>query len=160
MPTSTETVSPWKLESSWAENGSVKVPKPKSRPKAAASGVEVKAPARKRRRFTPAEKLRIVRAANECVEHGSLEALMRREGIYSSMLSNWRRAIEAQGVEGLEARKPGRKTKHDPRDRRIEVLETRLAHTEQELAVTRALVDLQKKVSEVLGVALPKSGRS
>lgn len=75
MPTSTETVSPWKLESSWAENGSVKVPKPKSRPKAAASGVEVKAPAGKRRRFTPAEKLRIVRAANECVEHGSLETV-------------------------------------------------------------------------------------
>lgn len=136
------------------------MPKPKSRPKAAASGVEVTAPARKRRRFTPAEKLRIVRAANECVEHGSLEALMRKEGIYSSMLSNWRRAIEAQGVEGLEGRKRGRKAKRDLKDLRIEALEKRLAHTEQELAVTRALVDLQKKVSEALGVALPKSGRS
>lgn len=136
------------------------MPKPKSRPKAAASGVEVAAPARKRRRFTPAEKLRIVRAANECVEHGSLEALMRKEGIYSSMLSNWRRAIEAQGVEGLEGRKPGRKAKRDLKDHRIEELEKRLARTEQELAVTRALVDLQKKVSEALGVALPKSGRS
>lgn len=64
---------------------------------------------------------------------------MRRAGIYSSMLSNW------QGVEGLEARKPGRKAKQDLRDRRIEVLEKRLAQAEQELAVTRAVVDLQKK---------------
>lgn len=160
MPTSTETASPWKLESSWAENGPVEVPKPKIRSKATPSGVEVAAPVRKRRRFTPAEKLRIVRAANECVEHGSLEALMRKEGIYSSMLSNWRRAIDAQGVEGLRARKPGRKANQDVKDRRIETLEKRLAHTEQELEVTRALVDLQKKVSEALGIVLPKSGRS
>jgi len=160
VPTSTETASPWKLESSWAENGPVNVPKPKSRPKAAVSGVEVAAPAVKRRRFSPAEKLRIVRAANECVEHGSIEALMRKEGIYSSMLSKWRHAIDSHGVEGLKGRKPGRKAKRDIKDQRIEALEKRLAHTEQELSVTRALVDLQKKVSEALGVVLPKSGRS
>jgi hypothetical protein len=76
------------------------------------------------------------------------------------MLSNWRRAIDAQGVEGLRARKPGRKANQDVKDRRIETLEKRLAHTEQELEVTRALVDLQKKVSEALGIVLPKSGRS
>lgn len=85
---------------------------------------------------------------------------MRKEGIYSSMLSNWRRAIEAQGVEGLKSRKRGRKAKQDFKDRRIEALEKQLAHTEQELSVTRALVDLQKKVSDALGIVLPKSGRS
>lgn len=136
------------------------MPKPKSRPKAAVSGVEVAAPAAKRRQFSPAEKLRIVRAANECVEHGAIEALMRKEGIYSSMLSKWRHAIDSHGVEGLKVHKPGRKAKRDIKDQRIEALEKRLAHTEQELSVTRALVDLQKKVSEALGVVLPKSGRS
>jgi transposase-like protein len=122
--------------------------------------VEVPAPARKRRRFSPAEKLRIVRAANECTKHGAVEELMRKEGIYSSMLSNWRRAIEAQGVEGLGSRKRGRKSNLDAKDRRIEALEKKLAHTEKELAITRTLVDLQKKVSEVLGVALSNSGGS
>jgi transposase len=119
------------------------VPKPKSKSRAAVGCVEVADPADKRRRFSPAEKLRIVRAASECVERGSIEALMRREGIYSSMLSNWRRVIDTQGVEGLQNRKPGRKPKRDVTDRRIEELEKRLAHIEQELSVTRAMVDLQ-----------------
>lgn len=85
---------------------------------------------------------------------------MRKEGIYSSMLSNWRRAIEAQGIEGLSGRKRGRKSKLDAKDHRIETLEKMLAHTEKELAIARTLVDLQKKVSEILGVAQPNFGGS
>src|SRR5215218_8662499 len=54
-----------------------------------------------RRIFSAAEKLRIVRAAAACTERGSIEALLRREGIYSSLLAAWRKQLGLHGVDGL-----------------------------------------------------------
>lgn len=67
----------------------------------------------KRRVFTAAEKLRIVREAEATTERGGIEALLRREGIYSSLLANWRSQLAIGGSDALVARKPGRKPKHD-----------------------------------------------
>lgn len=111
-------------------------------------------PAR-RRSFTPAEKLRIVREADACVARGDVEAMLRREGIYSSHLATWRKALARHGVEGLAARRPGRKPKRDAKDLRIDTLEKRNARLEAQLALARKLLDLQKKASEILGVDLP-----
>ena len=114
-------------------------------------------PSRKRRKFTPAEKLRIVKEAAQCREPGEIGALLRREGIHSSHLSSWRQALEAHGVEGLSSRKRGRKVKLDAKDHRIAELEKKLRHTEKELAIAQGLLEVQKKVSQLLGVTLPGS---
>ena len=128
---------------------------PSSSPPSPSSSSEVVAPPAKRRSFSPAEKLRIVREADACTERGQVEALMRREGIYGSHLSNWRKALGHYGSDGLSVRKPGRKPKHDAKDLRIEALEKKSARLERELSVARKLLELQKKVSEILGIQLP-----
>jgi transposase-like protein len=130
------------------------VTKSKKADSGAGSAGEVKAPPRKRRVFTAQEKLRIVREAEQCAP-GELGALLRKEGIYSSHLSTWRRALGVHGSEGLGQVKRGRKTKHDAKDRHIEQLEKRLRAAERELAIRQALIELQKKVSVLLGVTLP-----
>jgi transposase-like protein len=111
-------------------------------------------PPRKRKRFTAADKLRIVKEAAACGP-GEQAALLRREGIYSSHLSTWRRQLEGHGVKGMDAVKRGRKPKRDDKDRRIHELERQLRAAEKELEIRQALIELQKKVSELLGVKLP-----
>jgi transposase len=113
-------------------------------------------PKRTRRKFTAAEKLRILKEAEACTGRGEVEALLRREGIYSSHLSNWRQQLNLRGREGLKANKPGRKPKLDAKDRRIRDLERRTAYLERELLISQKLIELQKKAHEVLGIALPQ----
>lgn len=108
----------------------------------------------KRRSFTAAEKLRIVREAAACTERGAIEALLRREGIYSSLLTAWRKQLGLRGSEGLAARKPGRKQKLDAKDVRIRELEKRAARLEAKLSLAEKLIALQKKASELLGIEL------
>jgi transposase-like protein len=108
----------------------------------------------KRRSFTAAEKLRIVREAAACTQRGDIEALLRREGIYSSLLTAWRKQLALHGSEALAGRNPGRKPKLDAKDRRIAELEKRAARLEDKLALAEKLIDLQKKVSAILGINL------
>lgn len=108
--------------------------------------------------FSAAEKLRIVKAADACLaggERGALEAMLRREGIYSSMLSSWRAQLGTQGTAGLEPRKAGRKPKLDAKDRRNAELVKRNAVLERKLHIADAIIQLQKKAHEILGIALP-----
>lgn len=118
-------------------------------------------PPRARRSFPAGEKLRIVKAADACLssgKRGALEALLRREGIYSSLLSAWRVQLGAHGAGGLEPRKPGRKPKLDAKDIRIAAQEKRIAVLERRAHIAEALIALQKKAHELLGIALPESG--
>lgn len=108
----------------------------------------------KRRVFSAGEKLRIVRAAAACTERGSVEALLRREGIYSSLLASWRKQLDLHGADGLAGRKPGRKPKMDAKDRRIAELEKRTAKLEAKLALAGQLLELQKKAASILGIDL------
>lgn len=114
----------------------------------------------RRRSFTAAEKLRIVREAAACTRRGDIEALLRREGIYSSLLAAWRKQLALHGSEALAAHKPGRKPKLDAKDRRIAELEKRAARLEAKLALAEKLIDLQKKVSALLGINLATDGES
>jgi transposase-like protein len=132
------------------------VPKPSSKPKSSSPSSEVVAPRPARRIFTPADKLRIVQEAAKCTERGEVEALLRREGIYSSHLTNWRKLVADHSVAALAARRPGRKPKRDEKDVRIETLERKTARLEKELELARKVIDFQKKLSEILGVELPK----
>jgi len=114
---------------------------------------------RQKRKFTAADKLRIVKKADACVasgKRGALEAMLREEGIYSSLLSAWRGQLGEHGVSGLEQRKAGRKPKLDAKDRRIEDLAKRNAVLERRLHVANVLIGLQKKAHEILGIALPE----
>ncbi|WP_437776689.1 hypothetical protein [Sorangium sp. So ce1097] len=92
------------------------------------SGVAVETvPKPGKRRRSSAEGLRIVREAAACTHRGDIEPLLRREGIYSSLLTAWHKQLALHGSEALAGRKPGRKPKQDAKDRRIAELEKRSA---------------------------------
>jgi transposase len=117
-------------------------------------------PKRARRVFSAADKLRIVKEADACLasgKRGDLEALLRREGIYSSLLSSWRTQLGAHGAAGLAAKKPGRKPRLTQAERLNLELMKRNAELERKLHVANVLIALQKKAHEVLGIALPES---
>lgn len=116
-------------------------------------------PPRTRRRFSASERLRLLKAAETAVasgERGALAALLRREGIYSSHLSAWRQQFGARGAAGLVPQKPGRKPKLDAKDRELLAVSKELAKVQHKLRVAHALIDLQKKAHEILGLALPE----
>ncbi len=111
----------------------------------------------KRRRFTAKEKLRILKLADAATEVGGVGAVLRREGLYSSHLTEWRRARAAGELDALTPKKRGRKAL-DPNPLEKENTELKRALAKAELRAKRAeaLVELQKKVSELLGIQLPK----
>lgn len=106
----------------------------------------------KRRRFTAEYKIRILREADACKGDGDIGALLRREGLYSSLLGAWRHQRDAIAREGLATRKRGRKAKQiDPRIRELERENTRLR---RRLKKTETIIEFQKKASELLGISL------
>lgn len=114
----------------------------------------------KRRSFSAADKLRIVKEAERCLasgKRGALGAMLRGEGIYSSLLSSWRTQLGAHGAAGLTARRPGRKPKLTEAERRNVELTKRNAELERKLHIANVLIALQKKAHEILGLALPES---
>ena len=126
----------------------------------AASGASLETTApKRRRRFTASEKLRLVKAAEAALasaERGALEALLRREGIYSSHLSSWRQQLGARGAAGLTPQKPGRKPKLDEKDRQVLAMSKENAALKRKLEIANGLISLQKKAHEILGIALPE----
>jgi transposase len=117
-------------------------------------------PKRSRRVFSAADKLRIVKEADRCLasgKRGALGAMLRREGIYSSLVSSWRAQLGAHGAAGLDAKKAGRKPKLSEAERLNVQLLKRNAELERKLHVANVLIALQKKAHEVLGIALPES---
>jgi transposase-like protein len=111
---------------------------------------------RQRRRFSPEEKARILAAADACTERGQLGELLRREGVYGSHLSSWRAQREREGPAGLAAKRPGPKPKHDEKDRLIQKQELQIARLEKQLRISTALIEMQRKAHEILGIALPR----
>jgi transposase len=100
-----------------------------------------------------------VKAADAAIasrERGALEALLRKEGIYSSHLSTWRRQLAANGEAGLVARKPGRKPRLDAAARALLAVTKQNEALTRKLRVANALIDLQKKAHELLGLTLPE----
>ena len=106
-----------------------------------------------RRRFTADYKRKILVEADKCKQPGELGALLRREGLYSSHLANWRAVRDRDGKAGLEPKKrgPKAKAKPDEKDRRIVELERELAKTKARAERAEFLVDMQKKMAQLLG---------
>ena len=110
----------------------------------------------KRRRFTAEYKRKILQEADAC-ERGELGALLRREGLYSSHLIEWRRARDAGELAGLTPRKRGPKAQAPaPLAEKLAAVEREVARLKAENAKLQLICDVQKKVSLLLGVTLPK----
>jgi len=111
----------------------------------------------KRRRFTAEYKRRILAEAASCTERGAMGALLRREGLYSSHLTEWRAAAARGELAGLAPKRRGpAPAARDGRDKKIIELERQLKRAEHRAQRAEALVELQKKVSELLGIQLPE----
>lgn len=106
---------------------------------------------RTRRRFSATEKQRLLTEA-EAVPHGERGAWLRRNGLYAAQLSAWRKQQTNRGLEGLRPHAPGRKPA-DPRDRQIERLERDNARLHRRAEVAEQLVELQKKVFQLVETA-------
>ena len=104
----------------------------------------------RRRRFTAEYKLRILREADACSKPGEIGALLRREGLYSSLLTEWRRQRERGSLAALD--RPRGRPKADPREAQIAALQRRLDRAERELAKARRVIEAQGNVSALLGV--------
>jgi len=119
-------------------------------PNPAGSDSEVVARAR-RRVFTNADKRRILIAADLCSKPGEIGALMRREGVYSSSLSTWRRQREAADQAALAPQKRGPKTDPARVDAQLIAQLTRERDKlRNELVKANLVIEVQKKVSALL----------
>jgi len=111
----------------------------------------------RRRRFTAEYKQRILYEAAACTKPGEIGALLRREGLYSSNLVDWRRARERGVLAALAPKKRGPVAKViNPLVRRVAELEREILRLQRRADRAEALVEVQKKVSELLGIQLPK----
>jgi len=114
-----------------------------------------------RRRFTAEYKLRILREADHCNQPGQLGALLRREGLYSSHLTTWRQQRDQGTLAALTPKRRGRKAAPDApviaANERLKRENQRLA---EKLRQAETIIEIQKKLSEILGTPLPPSDNS
>ncbi|HPE58713.1 MAG: transposase [Thiothrix sp.] len=99
---------------------------------------------RTRRVFSADYKLSILQQADAC-QHGEPGELLRREKLYSNQLSQWRRELEAEGIEGLSKTRPGLAASKSPEQKRIDQLEKENAHLRQQLDIKDSCLALQEK---------------
>lgn len=122
----------------------------------ALASTEVEAKAR-RRSFTTAYKLDVLRRADRCRRPGEIAALLRREGLYSSHLSVWRKARANGEMNPTAPRKRGPvAAATDPRDRTIAEQARTIAKLTARAERAEQLIELQKKVAELFGETLPE----
>ncbi len=113
-----------------------------------------------RRQFSAQYKLRIIEEADVCSSPGEVGLLLRREGLYSSHLTAWRRARREGALGGLSPKKRGRKAKrHDPVVAQVRRLERENERLTEELRKAHLIIDVQGKVAGLLGVNL-ENGKS
>lgn len=109
----------------------------------------------KRRQFTAEYRLRILEEADRCTEPGEVGRLLRREGLYSSHLTSWRKARRNGALRGLTSKKRGAKPKaRNPLEPKVRELEAKVARLEKELHKAHTILDVQEKVAGLLGFSL------
>jgi transposase len=107
-----------------------------------------------RRRFTASYKLRILQQADSCTEPSQMGAFLRKEGIYSSNLTTWRRQREKGILDSLTPKKRGRKEiEKNPLSETVARLQKDNQHLMEKLNKAKAIIEVQKKISEILGLS-------
>ncbi len=106
----------------------------------------------KRRQYTAEYKLDILHKVEACQGTGEIGALLRREGLYSSLISKWREQRDRSSLEGLGAHKRGPKA--DPQAVELARLKRENERLRKRLEQAELIIDVQKKVAQMLGVAL------
>jgi transposase len=110
----------------------------------------------RRRSFSASYKLEILEAADRCSQPGEIGRLLRSEGLYSAHLSKWRKQRDEGVLAALSPKKRGRKPcRPDPSARRIAELERDNARLRRDLRKAQTIIEVQKKLSEILGIELP-----
>ncbi len=108
-----------------------------------------------RRRYTAEYKLRVLREVDDCTRHGEVGSLLRREGLYSSNLTVWRKQRERGELEGLAQKRRGPLPREkNPLADKVKALERETTRLRARAQRAEGLVELQKKVSEILGIEL------
>ena len=107
-----------------------------------------------RRRFTPAYKQRIVEEADRCTEPGEVGRLLRREGLYSSHLTAWRKAARSGSLKALSKRRGRKPSEQNPLAGKLRKAEGKIARLEKELEKAHLIIDVQGKVAGLLGLSL------
>lgn len=126
----------------------------------ATTEVEVVAKA-ERRRFTAEYKLKVLREVERCEQPGEIGALLRREGLYWSALTSWRKQRAKGELAGLLGRRRGPKREEkNPLAKRVLELERDNARLKRRAERAEGIVELQKKISQLLGIELEKSTES
>jgi transposase len=115
---------------------------------------EVVAKAR-RRQFTAAYKLTVLREADGCTAPGEIGALLRREGLFSSHLTDWRRQREAGELAALAPKKRGRKSSAvEQQAAAVAQMQREIERLRERLRQAEAIIGAQKKLAELLGQPL------
>jgi transposase len=107
-------------------------------------------PRAKRRQFSAKYKLRILTEADQCTQWGEIGALLRREGLYSSHLTTWRKQRDSGQLEGLAPKKRGRKP--DPQAAELAWLQRENERLKVRLEQAETIIEVQKKLSQMLGL--------
>ncbi len=108
-----------------------------------------------RRRFAAEYKLRILAETDCCTELGQVGELLRREGLYASLLSTWRRQRDEGVLAGLAPKRRGRKAKpKNPLAEEMARLQRENERLKTKLRQAELVIDVQKKVSEILNIPL------
>jgi len=108
-----------------------------------------------RRRFTAEYKLRILTEADQAKGAGGGVALLRREGLYSSLQTDWRRERNTANLQALAPQKRGPKSQHNPLAAELEQLRRENQRLAEELRKAEIVIDIQKKVAALLGQITP-----
>jgi len=116
-------------------------------------------PRAKRRTFTAEYKLRILQEADQCTQFGEVGALLRREGLYSSHLTSWRRLRDAGQLQALSARRRGRKVKRDAQSAEMGALRKENERLRNQLQQAELIIDAQKKLAQALQLTLNETER-
>ena len=107
-----------------------------------------------RRRYTREEKLRILRLVDSCTERGQVAAILRREGIYYSTLNDFRKQQQEGRLE--PANRPSPQQRRDNQNE-LARLRRENARLQRKLEQAELVIDVQKKVSQLLGITLKTS---
>ena len=107
-----------------------------------------------RRRFSAKYKLEVLKRADACTQPGELGALLRKEGLYSSNLTTWRRQRDQGVLDAMSPKKRGRKKiEKNPLAREVATLQKENERLRRKLKKAETIIEFQKKISEMLGIS-------